>query len=296
MRIAAIIASCLPLLVVAQPVVPGFERFPRDTPAQQVTAGEVLITELNCVACHANDEDQSQRFQHRPAPILFTNHNPAHAGWIRNWLLDPQKFKPGTLMPDLLHSLDDEKKSEAVEALRHYLMTLSPGTDPEAAMIGNPVEGKKLYLSLGCAQCHTPAAQDNGRDIPLGALRAKYTHANLIKFLRNPLHSRPAGRMPRTPMSEEEAAHLSTYLRARLNPLDLYGLSRGPAAVKLQRKGAKLYQSLRCSNCHQSPKLNVQPTLAKPLTEVNPQRGCLAPKPAASVPHFHLNAVQRVAI
>ena len=56
MRIAGIIALCLPLLAVAQPVVPGFERFPRDTPAQQVTAGEVLITELNCVACHAAAE------------------------------------------------------------------------------------------------------------------------------------------------------------------------------------------------------------------------------------------------
>ena len=241
MRIAAIMALCLPLLAVAQPVVPGFERFPRDTPAQQVTAGEVLITELNCVACHAAAEDQGQRFQHRPAPILFTHQNPAHAGWIRHWLLDPQKLKPGTLMPDLLHSLDAKKKSEAVEALRHYLMTLSPSNGPEAAMIGNPVEGKKLYRSLGCALCHAPAAQDNGRDIPLGELRAKYTHANLIKFLSDPLHSRPAGRMPRTPMSEQEAAHLSAYLRARLKPLDLHGLSRGSAALKLQREGGFLW-------------------------------------------------------
>ena len=82
-RAAAIIACIIPLYAVAQPVVPGFERFPRDTPAQQVTAGEVLITELNCVACHAAAEDQGQRFQHRPAPILFTHQNPAHAGWIR---------------------------------------------------------------------------------------------------------------------------------------------------------------------------------------------------------------------
>ena len=85
MLIAAIIALCLPLLAVAQPVVPGFERFPRDTPAQQVTAGEVLITELNCVACHAAAEDQGQRFQHRPAPAKIP---PMPAGsaigcWIR---------------------------------------------------------------------------------------------------------------------------------------------------------------------------------------------------------------------
>jgi len=296
MRLTVLIAWCLPLFTMAQPVVPGFEQFPRDTPAQQVTAGEVLITELNCVACHAAGKDQARRFQRRPAPILFTHHNPGGASWMRHWLLDPQKLKPGTIMPDLLHSLDADKKSEAVEALRHYLMTMSPGTAPEAAMIGSPVEGKKLYRSLGCAQCHAPDAQDNGRDIPIGELRAKYTHANFIKFLRDPLHSRPAGRMPRTPMSEQEAAHLSAYLRARLKPLDLYGLSRGSSALKLQREGAKLYHTLRCANCHQSPKLDVQPAFSKPLTEVNPQRGCLAPKPDASVPHFHLNDAQRTAI
>ena len=70
-------------------------------------------------------------------------------------------------------------------------MTLSPGTAPEAAMIGSPVEGKKLYRSLGCAQCHAPDARDNGRGIPLGELRAKYTHANLIKFLRDPSTAAP---------------------------------------------------------------------------------------------------------
>ena len=220
MRLTVLIAFYLPLLAVAQPVVPGFERFPRDTPLQQMTAGEVLISELNCLACHASGENQARRFQFRPAPILFTRHNPVSAGWVRHWLLDPHKLKPGTLMPDMLHGLDADKKFEAVEALSHYLMTLSPGPVTEKAMTGTLSEGKKLYRSLGCAQCHSPDGQENGRDIPLGELRAKYTHANLIKFLRDPLHSRPAGRMPRIPMTEQESAHISTYLRARLKPLD----------------------------------------------------------------------------
>ena len=296
MRLTVLIASCLPLLAVAQPVVPGFERFTRNTPLQQLTAGEVLITELNCVACHASGVNQARRFQRRPAPILFTRHNPASAEWVRHWLLAPHKLKPGTLMPDLLHGLDADKKSEAVESLSHYLMTLSPGPVTEKAMIGTPSEGKKLYRSLGCAQCHAPDGKDNGHDIPLGELRAKYTHANLIKFLRDPLHSRPAGRMPRIPMTEQESAHLSTYLRTRLKPLDLNRLIPDSAALKLQRKGAKFYNTLRCANCHQSPKSAVQPVFSKPLTELNPQRGCLAPNPAGSVPHFQLNAAQRTAI
>ena len=295
-RASVILCLCFPLIAAAQPVVPGFDRFPRDTPAQQIAAGEVLINELNCVACHTVDAQNAHRFQAHAGPTLFTTHNPASAGWLRHWLLDPQKLKPGTTMPDLLHGLDKDAKNEAVEALRHYLMTISPATGPEAAMIGNGAEGKKLYQTLGCAQCHSPDGKDNGRDIPLGQLSSKYSHANLVKFLRDPLHSRPAGRMPRTPMSEQEAAHLAVYLRGRVKPLDLHGLNRGPLALKQQREGAKLFSRLNCANCHDTPKLKVQRAVAISLDDLGLKGGCLAPKPSARAPHFHLSAAQRTAI
>ena len=295
-RTSVILCLCFPLIAAAQPVVPGFDRFPRDTPAQQIAAGEVLINELNCVACHTVDAQNAHRFQAHAGPTLFTTHNPAPAGWLRYWLLDPQKIKPGTTMPDLLHGLDKDAKNEAVEALRHYLMTISPATGPEAAMIGNGAEGKKLYQTLGCAQCHSPDGKDNGRDIPLGQLSSKYSHANLVKFLRDPLHSRPAGRMPRTPMSEQEAAHLAVYLRGRVKPLDLHGLNRGPLALKQQREGAKLFSRLNCANCHDTPKLKVQRAVAISLDDLGLKGGCLAPKPSARAPHFHLSAAQRTAI
>ena len=295
-RASVILCLCFPLIAAAQPVVPGFDRFPRDTPAQQIAAGEVLINELNCVACHTVDAQNAHRFQAHAGPTLFTTHNPASAGWLRHWLLDPQKLKPGTTMPDLLHGLDKDAKNEAVEALRHYLMTISPATGPEAAMIGNGAEGKKLYQTLGCTQCHSPDGKDNGRDIPLGQLSSKYSHANLVKFLRDPLHSRPAGRMPRTPMSEQEAAHLAVYLRGRVKPLDLHGLNRGPLALKQQREGAKLFSRLNCANCHDTPKLKVQRAVAISLDDLGLKGGCLAPKPSARAPHFHLSAAQRTAI
>ena len=295
-RASVILCLCFPLIAAAQPVVPGFDRFPRDTPAQQIAAGEVLINELNCVACHTVDAQNAHRFQAHAGPTLFTTHNPASAGWLRHWLLDPQKLKPGTTMPDLLHGLDKDAKNEAVEALRHYLMTISPATGPEAAMIGNGAEGKKLYQTLGCAQCHSPDGKDNGRDISLGQLSSKYSHANFVKFLRDPLHSRPAGRMPRTPMSEQEAAHLAVYLRGRVKPLDLHGLNRGPLALKQQREGAKLFSRLNCANCHDTPKLKVQRAVAISLDDLGLKGGCLAPKPSARAPHFHLSAAQRTAI
>ena len=122
-RAAAIIACIIPLYAVAQPVVPGFERFPDETHAAQITAGVVLISELNCIACHA--ANKNHRFESRPAPVLFTTHNPSSAGWLKHWLNDPNDLKPGTIMPDLLHGLDQKDKAHAVNALCHYLVSVS---------------------------------------------------------------------------------------------------------------------------------------------------------------------------
>ena len=83
MRSAVIIVCLIPLLAVAQPVVPGFDRFPHQTPTELVAAGEVLINELNCIGCHAADKSQSHLFETRAAPVLFTTHNSASASWLR---------------------------------------------------------------------------------------------------------------------------------------------------------------------------------------------------------------------
>ena len=296
MRTAAVIAFSLTLLAAAQPAVPGFDRFPRNTPAEKISAGEVLITELNCVACHVADKVRSHRFQLRPAPVLFTNHNPADAGWLRHWLLDPHQLKRGTTMPDLLHGMAKNEKARAVDALRHYLVSISKPLAPEAAMIGRVAEGKRLFQTIGCAQCHAPDARDNGRDVPLGGLSQKYSHTNLVKFLLNPLPSRPAGRMPRVPMPEQEAAHLATFLRHRTLPREHFGLARGPAALKLRKDGGVLFLRLRCANCHATNGLDAQPAFSKPLPQLKLNRGCLSAQPPKGVPHFRLSAEQRIAI
>ena len=214
-RIAVITFCFLPHVVVAHPALPSFDRFPSDTPAEQIAGGETLINELNCIACHTPDKQQRDRFELRPAPVLFTEHNFTSAQWLKSWLNDPHKLKPGTTMPDLLHGLDQKNRTHTVEALQHYLVSLIPLFKEKTVSNGDPNKGKELYRTIGCAQCHSPNANDNGKDFPLGKLHLKYTQSQLVQFLLNPLHSRPAGRMPRVPMTEEEAAHITTFLLRR---------------------------------------------------------------------------------
>ena len=297
MRSAVIIVCLIPLLAVAQPVVPGFDRFPHQTPTEQVAAGEVLINELNCIGCHAADKSQSHRFETRAAPVLFTTHNSASASWLRHWLNDPHDLKPGTIMPDLLHGLTEKAKARAVDSLRHYLMSLAPPQGKTVETSGRASAGKKLYETIGCAQCHAPDARDNGRDSPLGELQQKYTQEQLVQFLLNPLHSRPAGRMPRVPMTQKEASHLSVFLRERIpSRKDFFALANGPAALKLRGEGKALFQKMRCANCHSTLGSKIPPNLSMPLAKLDPTQGCLSHKPPKEVPHFYLKTEQIKAI
>src|SRR5438270_565229 len=90
-----------------------------------IDPGEILIGEMNCVACHEAEEPIKSRLASRPSPRL----DPAHGlrvapAWLRAFLENPQATQPGTLMPDLLIGLDPPARAEAAEALTHYLIGL----------------------------------------------------------------------------------------------------------------------------------------------------------------------------
>jgi len=295
-RAAAMIACVIPLYASAQPVVPGFDRFPHETHAAQITAGAVLISELNCIACHAVNKQQSHHFESRPAPVLFTTHNFGSAAWLKRWLNDPNDLKPGTIMPDLLHGLDQKDKEHIVDALCHYLVSLTPPLENLEVLIGDINKGKKLYQTIGCAQCHPPDAKDNGKDLPLGELQHKYNQTQLSEFLLNPLHTRPAGRMPRVPMTQKESGHVTAFLLSRAPLREDAILPKSPAALNLREEGKVLYQKLGCANCHATRDSNVLPVLSKSLAKLDLAQGCLSAKPPEGAPHFHLSAKQKKAI
>ena len=296
---AAIVFAFTLAAAKAQPMVPSFDRFPHQTPAQLVAAGEVLITELNCIGCHAIDKTQSHRFEIRPAPVLFTSSNRANLDWIRRWLGNPAHTKNGSLMPDLFAGMTAKEKTEAIEALTHFLALNLP-KEPETLTLRDDLGdagGRKLFQTIGCAQCHAPDAKDNGKGIPLGDLRHKYSHGALLKFLLNPHRARPAGRMPRVPMNELEATALAAHLRLNGRQRGPDELARGPKALALQKRGAALFMKMQCANCHATAKpLDAgQLSLAKPFAKLT-TGGCLSPKPVNGAPFFAFSADQAKAI
>ena len=210
-------------------VVPGFELGER-LKAQGVDAGELLLGELNCIACHKADEALNARLMSKAAPSLAeigSRFTPTH---LRSYLLDPHAAKPGTTMPNLFHASEAQPKAMAVEALLHYLVAAG-GPIPSSDARASPAtieRGAALYHSVGCVACHDPfiaPAKSGGNEfeevkapaitrpgVPLGDLARKTTVESLAAFLLDPLKARAAGRMPDLKLKPEDAVAIATYL------------------------------------------------------------------------------------
>ncbi len=200
---------------------------PRLAAAPPMPFGELLLSELNCTACHAGGE--SARRTARQAPVLGADGLHLTPQYLRKYLLDPAAAKPGGTMPDLLHALPAAEKAQAVEELVHYLVsqqapTAKDGVSAEDFQIKH---GQALYHSIGCVACHQPqisaetsgetappvdAALQRSASVPLVDLARKTTVDQLAKFLLDPLKARPSGRMPAFNLSSAEATSLAVYL------------------------------------------------------------------------------------
>ena len=213
--------SCLLAVTIpasaAHPVVPGADRLlngPEEATAeQQLAAGRVLLTELNCVSCHKVPGGDGQQLKAKPAPVLSQIGGRVQRGWLANYLASPHKVKPGTTMPNVLAGLTAEQQKAETEALLHLLA--STGQAPEAMGDTSAVQrGQKLFHEIGCVACHDPQGADEKAipgSVPLGAIAEKYTLPTLTAFLKNPLAVRHGGRMPNLKLNDQQARDIACF-------------------------------------------------------------------------------------
>ncbi len=172
--------------------------------------GYVLLGELNCTACHAATAKQAAWLSPKLAPRLANIGSRASAEWLQRYLAAPHAEIPGTTMPDVLRG-----SSEHAEALKHYLLSLAPvkfqRVMPDRAAVAR---GEILYHRVGCVACHAPqnTTTNSPASTPLPRMVEKWAFDGLRRFLRDPLASRPSGRMPAMHLTDGEAADIAHYL------------------------------------------------------------------------------------
>ena len=177
------------------------------------TKGQVLIEEMNCVACHASTAALAA--QSKKAPRLAAVGSRVNPAYIDAFIRDPHGVKPGTTMPDVMPM---EDRAQIATAITHFLLSLKKNDfdlqAPDAVAAGL---GEKLFHSRGCAACHSPRDAKGTEtmkrsSVPLGALEKKYSFKSLVGFLRQPHASRPSGRMPDMRLQARDLDCIAHYL------------------------------------------------------------------------------------
>ena len=195
-----------------------------------IEPGEILIGEMNCVACHEAAPAVKERLASRQSPRLGADGVKVSPQWMRAFLANPQIAQPATLMPDMLHGLAPAEKDAAADALTHFLISLQPAaTSKESGASSAAIQaGGELYHSVGCAMCHAPFDPPKGKEgdtatieemkklaataVPMGDLAKKFSVGELAAFLRDPLKTRPSGRMPAMKLNDGEARAIAMWL------------------------------------------------------------------------------------
>ncbi len=199
------------------PIIPGYERFAGDE-LDDAASGELLIGELNCLSCHNADEAVKSRVLSKRAPVLDHVGLRIRPEFVREYLADPNKTKPGTTMPNLFADVSPSERGEQIEALTHFLAS----TDMLAE--GGPVtpairRGEKLFHTVGCVACHNSRKEGAAvlaTSVPLPNMESKYSLPGLTEFLKNPLAIRPSGRMPHMNLDDTQAREIASYLLREL--------------------------------------------------------------------------------
>lgn len=216
---SGLFTSWMCLLLLIQPMQAGLIVSPQSSIPADLDEGQFLLDELNCIACHARQDSNGSKSSPRTSPNLQTIGSRVSGQFLRAYLNQPASEKPGTTMPDLMHSLDAKERTDAVDELVHFLASLHDGAQVQAAG-SNPfkmTQGRSLYHQVGCVACHAPQETANPsqwltNSVPLGPLAKKYTVNQLTEFLLDPLKNRPAGRMPSLSLSQAEASSIAMYL------------------------------------------------------------------------------------
>ncbi len=235
----------------AEPFVAGFDRFYKEKTSDP-TGGRVLLTELNCTACHSAEKD----LKPKGGPSLSGAGNRIRPDWIASYLRSPSHEKGGGTMPHMLHLVPEKDRDAAIHSLLAFLSSEDAEEPKIVASGGSPVahefwlkgdiaRGQTLYHQAGCIACHRIdeafqvqktgpsdlerkiaslnmepdeleelglALPKDVQPIPMSKMASKYNLRSLSMFLIAPHLVRPAGRMPSLKLQPHEAADLAAYL------------------------------------------------------------------------------------
>lgn len=227
-----------------------------DLAMESPTVGGALFGNLGCIACHSTPMSKVGNNSNR----VSLNHVSSkwNAAALRDYLLDPQKYHPGSRMPKTPMS-----EKEALQ-LTSFLMSFPSGS-PASAVKGDLVRGAQLLTSTGCLQCHAGVP---GTATPLAKTLSGSWETGCLAD-----SERQRGQAPDFQFSEEQRRALRLLAKEGLASVE-----RDCSREFAQRAVA----DLRCVACHQ---MDAKESVWSSVTEEANMLGGLKGGPTAKNPH-----------
>jgi hypothetical protein len=303
-------------LVLQFPCFAGDPALPGNHPLTQTQAGELLIAEYRCAACHS-DAPRDVLFE-KLAPELSNVGSRIAPSYLRRFLASPTSMHANTRMPDLLTEKSESERKLIANALTHFLVSQSSeGFRSKLDEVPNVDQGKELYHTVGCVVCHgakeppteSPPLAKNAVDddddepktsppadavksmaLSLHHVRNKYSLQSLSAFLFQPLHVRSSGRMPDMKLTPPESLAIAGYLYGS-QPQVESPLNVDDSQIAL---GKTYFQELHCAACHSLKGFEAR-SRSRPIVGFDQAKGCLSSIPGAG-PKFHFTQAQVQAI
>jgi mono/diheme cytochrome c family protein len=217
-------------------------------------AGEKLLLTLGCIACHEVDSEIASVGGPFGGPDLRLGGEPREAGWLMQWLKDPQSLNRDHRMPVFALS-DDERQQLTAALIERRRANRSTNTnadnntkaDPSAA--GNAAvsaaRGRMLVQSAGCAACHQIQGVTAAQPKAFAAWSAADAANSCVQ--RKPLNianvpaAGKSSRPPRYNLKDEDTAKVRAWLSTVTRPLS-EPTGRLAGQLQLERKS--------CLACH----------------------------------------------
>lgn len=256
--------------------------------SSDAVSSEVLVSELSCTACHASETipakggPQLRNLARRVTSEWLRNYLNAPSS------MKPGTTMPDVLSH--MSSDEKSKAIDSLIAFLSTKQSSFPeikagGANPvefEFWTKGSFEHGIDLYHESGCVACHASDPKYDVAELPLSPLDAlldeldseeleemglagaarriesvphgdlirKHSRRSLTRFLYDPLHFRPGGRMPNMKLSVDEAADIAEYLLHE-SDVDDHAMTHIDDQ-DLIRQGQAYFQTLGCANCHQA--------------------------------------------
>lgn len=238
-----------------------------------LTQGRLLIKDRGCTGCH----DINNFFEEEPrGPDLAGIGNKVLAGWLYNWLKNPQDYLKNSRMPT--YSLSDDE----IVSLMEFLLSLDDKDSPPhpitdiPAKAGNEDLGRILVGESRCISCHSISGRGGTLAPELELVGDKVQETWLPNFLRNVHYYQPNKIMLEYNFTDQNAIDVSAFIFEEYSD-ESYEIPESVDRLfphtKAQLKdrisnGRKIFTKYGCDGCHTIDGARISPKVGAKLTKI----------------------------